>query len=52
MDGKKLRFSDYEQSTTKKRTKKAKFLIEMDQIVPWRILMPFALRWALTASMI
>jgi len=34
MGGKQLGFSAYEQSTTKKRTKKAKLLADMDQVVP------------------
>ena len=36
MGGKQLGFSDYEQSTTKKRTKREKFLAEMEQVVPWQ----------------
>jgi IS5 family transposase len=36
MGGKQLGFSDYEQTTAKKRTKKEKFLAEMDQVVPWQ----------------
>ena len=39
MGGKQLGFSDYEQSTAKKRTKKEKFLSEMDQVVPWQPLL-------------
>ncbi len=39
MGGKQLGFSDYEQTTTKKRTKKEKFLAEMDQVVPWQHLL-------------
>ena len=35
MDGKQLGSSDYEQSTAKKRTKREKFLAEMEQVVPW-----------------
>ena len=35
MGGKQLGLSDYEQTTTKKRAKKEKFLAEMDQVVPW-----------------
>ena len=35
MGGKQLGLSDYEQITAKKRTKKEKFLAEMDQVVPW-----------------
>ena len=38
MGGKQLGFADYEQSTAKKRTKKEKFLAEMDQVVPWQAL--------------
>ena len=34
MGGKQLGFSDYEQTTAKKRTKQEKFLSEMDQVVP------------------
>jgi IS5 family transposase len=34
MGGKKLGFGDYEQTTAKKRTKREKFLAEMDQVVP------------------
>ena len=36
MGGKQLGFSDYEQTTAKKRTKKEKFLAEMDQVVSWQ----------------
>ena len=36
MGGKQLGFSDYEQSTAKKRTKREKFLAEMEQVVPWQ----------------
>jgi len=35
---KKLCFADYQQGSTKKRTKKEKFLAEMDQVVPWQAL--------------
>ena len=38
MGGKQLGFSDYEQTTAKKRTKREKFLAEMDQVVPWQAL--------------
>ena len=38
MGGKQLGFSDYEQSTAKKRTKREKFLAEMDAVVPWQAL--------------
>ena len=39
MGGKQLGFSDYEQRTAKKRTKKEKFQSEMDQVVPWQPLL-------------
>ena len=39
MGGKQLGFSDYEQTTAKKRTKKEKFLAEMDQVVAWQPLL-------------
>ena len=38
MGGKQLGFGDYEQSTTKKQTKREKFLSEMDQVVHWQLL--------------
>ena len=38
MGGKQLGFGDYEQTTAKKRTKREKFLAEMDAVVPWRAL--------------
>jgi transposase, IS5 family len=38
MGGKQLGFGDYEQTTAKKRTKREKFLAEMDQVVPWEAL--------------
>ncbi|SBO44711.1 IS5 family transposase [Cyanobium sp. NIES-981] len=38
MGGKQLGLSDYEQSTAKKRTKREKFLAEMDAVVPWQAL--------------
>ena len=38
MGGKQLGFADYEQTTAKKRTKKEKFLADMDQVVPWQAL--------------
>jgi IS5 family transposase len=39
MGGKQLGFSDYEQTTAKKRTKREKFLAEMDAVVPWQALL-------------
>jgi IS5 family transposase len=38
MGGKQLGFSDYEQTTAKKRTKREKFLAEMEAVVPWKAL--------------
>jgi IS5 family transposase len=35
---KKLCFADYQQGSTKKRTKKEKFLAEVDHVVPWQAL--------------
>ena len=35
MGGKQLGFSDYEQTTAKKQTKREKFLAEMEVVVPW-----------------
>lgn len=35
MGGKLLGFGDYVQTTAKKRTKREKFLAEMDQVVHW-----------------
>jgi IS5 family transposase len=36
MGGKQLGFSDYELTTAKKQTKRAKFLSEMEVVVPWQ----------------
>jgi IS5 family transposase len=38
MGGKQLGFGDYEQTTARKRTKHEKFLVDMDQVVPWHTL--------------
>jgi IS5 family transposase len=38
MGGKQLGFGDYEQTTAKKRTKREKFLAEMEKVVPWKAL--------------
>jgi hypothetical protein len=38
MGGKQIGFSDYEQRTTKKRTKSEKFLANMKVVLPWRAL--------------
>jgi IS5 family transposase len=38
MGGKQLGFGDYEQAIAKKRTKREKFLAEMDEVVPWKAL--------------
>jgi len=41
MDVKPLGFSDYEQTTAKKQTKREKFLAEMEVVVPWNELISF-----------
>ena len=61
MSGKQLGFTDYELTTAKKRTKREKFLAQMEAVVPWQALIdliePFfpkrarkaaalAIRWA------
>ncbi len=38
MGGKQLGFGDYEQSTDRKRTKREKFLADIEQVVPWQAL--------------
>jgi IS5 family transposase len=38
MGSKQLGFGDYEQSTAKKRTRRERFLAEMESVVPWRAL--------------
>ena len=38
MGGKQLGFSDYEQTTARKRTKRERFLTQMEAVVPWRAL--------------
>ena len=38
MGGKQLGFTGYELTTAKKRTKREKFLSEMDAVVPWAAL--------------
>jgi hypothetical protein len=38
MGGKQLGFGDYEQTTATKRTRREKFLAEMDAVVPWQAL--------------
>jgi IS5 family transposase len=35
MFGKLLGFTDYELTTAKKRTKREKFLAEMEEVLPW-----------------
>ena len=35
---KQLGFGDYEQSTAKKRTRRERFLAEMEAVVPWKLL--------------
>ena len=39
MGSKQLGLSDYEQSTAKKRTKRERFLSEMEAVVPWQELL-------------
>ena len=36
MGGKQLGFGDYEQTTAKNRTKRERFLAQMDAVVPWK----------------
>ncbi len=38
MGGKQFGFGDYEQTTAKKRTKRERFLAEMEAVVPWSAL--------------
>ena len=38
MGAKQFGFGDYEQSTAKKRTKRERFLAEMEAVVPWKAL--------------
>ncbi len=38
MGGKQLGFGDYEQNTARKRTKRERFLAQMEAVVPWRAL--------------
>jgi IS5 family transposase len=38
MGGKQLGFGDYEQATAKKRTRRERFLSEMEKVVPWKAL--------------
>jgi IS5 family transposase len=38
MGGKQLGFSDYEQTTAKKQTKRDKFLSKMEVVLPWQAL--------------
>jgi IS5 family transposase len=38
MGGKQLGFGDYDQTTAKKRTRREKFLAEMEAVVPWQAL--------------
>ncbi len=39
MGSKQLGFGDYEQTTAKKRTKRERFLSEMEKVVPWKALL-------------
>jgi IS5 family transposase len=38
MGSKQLGFGDYEQATAKKRTRRERFLAEMEKVVPWKVL--------------
>ena len=38
MSGKQLGFADYEQSMARKRTKRERFLAQMEAVVPWKAL--------------
>jgi IS5 family transposase len=38
MGSKQLGFGDYEQSAAKKRTRRERFLAEMESVVPWKAL--------------
>jgi hypothetical protein len=38
MGVKQFGFGDYEQSTAKKRTRRERFLAEMEAVVPWKLL--------------
>jgi len=38
MGSKQLSFGDYEQATAKKRTRRERFLAEMEKVVPWQAL--------------
>ena len=38
MGGKQLGFGDYEQTTARKRTKRERFLAQMEAVVPWKAL--------------
>ena len=38
MGTKQFGFGDYEQSTAKKRTRRERFLAEMEAVVPWKAL--------------
>lgn len=39
MGGKQLGFGDYQQTTVQKRTKRERFLSEMEVVVPWKPLL-------------
>ena len=39
MGSKQLGFGDYEQATAKKRTRRERFLSEMEKVVPWKALL-------------
>ena len=45
MDGKQLGFGDYERTTARKRTKRERFLAQMEALVPWKALIDLLTRW-------
>ncbi len=38
MGGKQLGFGDYEQTTARKHTKRERFLVQKEAVVPWKAL--------------
>lgn len=52
MGGKQLGFTDYELTTAKKRTKREKFLAEMEGVLPWQALIDLIeLHWGCSGFM-
>jgi IS5 family transposase len=50
MGAKQFGFGDYEQSTAKKRTRRERFLAEMEAIVPWKALVDLIESYSKTSS--